>query len=1140
MRGGVPPELEDYYEGIRREVEKEYRVAVEARRRTASPTPQVEVLFAKDLAERVEFLVGPKGVAEKIRRLFWSMPPERLAFKLAEDIISEHRGVVDDEKLMLQAIRTSLAVLTPPCITAAPTEGIVNVKVKSNPDGSRYLAIYFAGPIRSAGGTELAAVVVLADYVRKIMGLDKYKPTREEILRFLEEIRTYKRRVMRFQYNVPDNILELVLTHLPVEVTGIATDRVLTPSFRDLPRVETNYLRGGALRVVNDGIAGRAKKVLRLVEGMGLEGWEWVRDVVEMLKNAEHGEEPSYFEEVVGGRPILSLPDRFGGLRIRYGRAFATGMAAVGLHPAALEILKGYIVAGTQLKLDYPGKGGVVLPVDAIEPPIVLLDDGSVLRLDSEEKLKEARERIDRVLFLGDILISLGDLIENNVEFRKPGYCEEWWAEEVRLKLVEGKGREEVRRLAEKFVGNPLTLTPSAEEAVRMSATLRAPIHPRYLPFWRNVEVEELEVLRNWLRESIRNMVRRDGYAFLPLSKRVKEILTRLLIEHRVHKDRVMLSLSWLKVLTALLRPFDSKALEGDDSVEAVGRLSGIPQRDKSGCFIGARMGRPEKAAQREMSPPVNLLFPVGVSGGASRDLVAAARDGAKPVVELVVRRCPSCGSKTWRHLCPECRVPTEIVGVCDSCGSENPYSEVGVCERCGGRLTYHSKVVVSIGEELYRAARELEEPIPSRIKGVKGLSSLARVPEQVEKGILRAKYGLYVYKDGTVRFDATNAPLTHFTPRRVNVSVERLRELGYTHDVNGDPLVSPDQVLELKIQDIVIPRKAAEHLLKVSKFIDDILTKLADMEPYYRMEKPEDVIGKLVVALSPHTYAGVVARVIGIVDGLLCLAHPIFHAAKRRDCDGDEDSLMLLLDPLINFSRLYLPGKVGGKMDSPLLITTIVYPEEVDEQAHNLDTCHRIPLTVYEAAAQGAHISTVVQLIPTVKSTLGRREAYRGTRYTHPQRSLVFRISESSYKRYGTMLEKIVGQLKVAEKLAAVDVVMVAERITETHILPDILGNAKAFFVQKFRCKRCGASYRRPPLAGKCKNCGGELSQTVFRGAIEKYMELTERLLSKYIRDEYLKEHVALALENVRSIFGGRKVEEEVRGRQTSLEKFI
>ncbi len=1128
MAGKIPWEFKDYYDEIERQVSKAIQVASEARRRIASPTPQVEVLFARDLAERVELLVGPRGVAEKIRQMFWTMPPERIALKLAEDIVRESRG--SREKVMLQAIRTSLAVLTPPCITAAPTEGIVEVKVKKNLDGSEYLAVYFAGPIRSAGGTELASVVVLSDHVRRLMGLSRYIPTQEEIMRFIEEIRTYKRRVMRFQYNVPDNVLRFVLENLPIEVTGIATDRILAPSFRNLPRIETNYLRGGALRVVNDGIAGRAKKVLRLVESLGIEGWEWIRDVVKMMKAEKDKNGQGQIEEVVGGRPILSFADRFGGLRIRYGRAFATGMAAVGLHPNTLEVLQGYIVAGTQLKLDYPGKGGVVLPVDTIEPPIVRLRDGSVLRLDSEENMREAEGKIERILFLGDILISLGDLIENNVEFRRPGYCEEWWAEELRINVKDGYG--EVKH----FIADPINNIPRIAEAVKLSKRYKVPIHPRYLPFWRNVNLDELEDLRGWMRESLKRPIRQGNYILLPYSEKYKHILENLLIEHKISKHGILLHKDWVKALIVLLNPFNPKRLDGDDVFKAVEELSGIPQRDKAGSFVNARMGRPEKADQRETTPPVNILFPVSGAGGPSRDLVAASNN-AKPVVDLVMRVCPNCGTSTWKHICSDCGVPTIIKGSCSSCGRENEYSEEGRCRWCGGLVKYHQKVVVNIGEELYRAARNIGEPVPQRVKGVKGLTSLVKVPEQIEKGILRAKYGLYVYKDGTIRFDATNAPLTHFTPRQIGTSVEKLRELGYTHDIWGEPLSDEGQVLELRIQDIVIPRKAAEHLLKVSKFIDDILVKIAGMKPYYGLEKHEDLIGHLVAYLSPHTYAAVVARIIGIVDGLVCFAHPLLHAAKRRDCDGDEDSLMLLLDPLINFSRLYLPSKIGGRMDAPLLITTIVYPEEVDEQAHNLDICSRIPLEVFSAAEKARHISDIAAIIPTVKSMLGRREAFGGAWFTHDQKNLVYRSAESSYKKYASMLEKIEGQLKVAEMISSVDLSVVAEKITETHILPDILGNAKAFFVQKFRCRRCGASYRRIPLSGRCQACGGEVSQTVFKGAIEKYMELAEEVLSKHLRDPYLKEHMDVALKNIYSIFG--KEADEGKG-QTSLEKFL
>ena len=96
------------------------------------------------------------------------------------------------------------------------------------------------------------------------------------------------------------------------------------------------------------------------------------------------------------------------------------------------------------------------------------------------------------------------------------------------------------------------------------------------------------------------------------------------------------------------------------------------------------------------------------------------------------------------------------------------------------------------------------------------------KVPELLEKAILRARYDLFVYKDGTVRFDMTDAPLTHFKPCEISVSPETLQELGYHIDQNGTPLTSENQILELKTQDIIITFDCAKYLHRISQFIDD------------------------------------------------------------------------------------------------------------------------------------------------------------------------------------------------------------------------------------------------------------------------------------------------------------------------------
>ncbi|PIX31925.1 DNA polymerase II large subunit, partial [Candidatus Bathyarchaeota archaeon CG_4_8_14_3_um_filter_42_8] len=421
-----------YVENLESKLIQLYAISEKAREKGLDPTLKTECRIARDLADLVEGLVGPKGVAESIRELSAKLPREELAFKIAEEIVYGKFGHMEAEAAAEQAIRTALAILTEG-LTAAPLQGVAKVKIKTNRDRTRYLAIYFAGPIRSAGGTDQALTLVVGDFVRRLSGLDRYKPTEEEISRFIEEMRLYERSVGRFQYHVSDEELRKALEWLPVEVTGTESDPVEVSSFRNLPRIETNRVRGGALRVVNDGVIGRALKVLAIIEKLGIQGWDWLK---EFRKKSER-KSAGFMDDVIAGRPVFSFPSRRGGFRLRYGRARNTGLAAVGIHPATMLVLQGFLAAGTQLRLELPGKGGIAVPVDSVEPPIVLLRDGSVVRV-SVENFKEIKGEIEKILFLGDILISFGDFLYNSKLLAPSGYVEEWWAEDL-LKTLTGR-----------------------------------------------------------------------------------------------------------------------------------------------------------------------------------------------------------------------------------------------------------------------------------------------------------------------------------------------------------------------------------------------------------------------------------------------------------------------------------------------------------------------------------------------------------------------------------------------------------------------------------------------------------------------------------------------------------------------------
>ena len=124
-------------------------------------------------------------------------------------------------------------------------------------------------------------------------------------------------------------------------------------------------------------------------------------------------------------------------------------------------------------------------------------------------------------------------------------------------------------------------------------------------------------------------------------------------------------------------------------------------------------------------------------------------------------------------------------------------------------------------------------------------------------------------------------------------------------------------------------------------------------------------------IGLSPHTSAGVLCRLIGFTDANAQYSHPFFHAAKRRNCDGDEDCFMLLLDGLLNYSEKFLPNRRGGTMDTPRVLTTRINPKEIDGEAHNIDLESHYPLSLYQSAESEASPKNLVNDLTFVTNYL-------------------------------------------------------------------------------------------------------------------------------------------------------------------------
>lgn len=1136
MNTKMSREYQEYFSLLESQLEKVYQFARKAREKRLDPSSTPEPEIAKDMASLVEGLVGPSGVAESIRELSKKLPREELAFKIAEEAIYGKFGHMDACEAADQAIRTALAIFTEG-ITAAPLQGVARVAVKSNLDRTKYLAIYFAQPIRSAGGTDQALTLVVGDFVRRLLGLDRYKPTPEEIGRFIEEIRLYERSVSRFQYRVSDEELRNALQSLPVEVNGTESDPVEVSSFRNLPRVETNRVRGGALRVVNDGVVGRSLKVWAIVKKMGIEGWDWLK----RMREIEEKKTAGFMEEVIAGRPVFSFPSRQGGFRLRYGRARNTGLAAVGVHPATMMVLQNFLAAGTQLRVERPGKAGTVLPVDFIEPPIVRLKDGSVVQV-TTKNFEQVKNMIDKILSLGDILIGFGDFLYSNEPLPQSGYTEEWWSQELQavIKIMFNKDPNAAATEAEiavdrleMFLRDPFENKPTAEEALKLASALNVPLHPTFTYFWHNISTEDFRKLKTWLINCEVSKESEVTYDITGVSdSSVKTLLEKLCVPHRIVNKRIKIEKDNASIFAFCLGlQVPKKRMSHVKPVlEVIKNLTGIVVREKAPTVVGARMGRPEKAKRREMHPLVHALFPTGLAGGSRRNL-AKASSKAVVEVELAKRRCPSCREVTFKVKCPGCEVETIIERVCPQC---KRIVKERLCPVCKSRTKSFEKQAVNFRELVEEACERLNLPFPSIVKGVKGLTNESKTPEIVEKGILRAKHDLSVFKDGTTRFDATNAPLTHFKAQEIGVSVERLRQLGYLNDVNGNPLAQLDQICELKTQDVVIPTECAKYFVRVASFLDELLENVYGLPAYYNVKRTDDLMGHLVIGLAPHTSVGILGRIIGFTRLQVCYAHPLWHSAKRRDCDGDEDALMLGLDTVLNFSKSYLPAQIGGIMDAPLFIIPVVNPIEVQRQAHEVDVADVYPLVFYEKTLRNVPPHEISPIIDIVEHRLGSEAQFQGFSYTVPVSNINSGNRESAYKKLGRMVDKLKNQLQLAEKIEAVDAKEVAQIVLTTHFMRDISGNLRAFSTQGFRCKACNKKFRRLPLKGVCLECGGSLTLTVYRGGIQKYLEAANQLIRRYELPNYYAQRLMLVQEEINSLFEGRKP------KQISLKDFI
>ncbi|MDD3160069.1 MAG: DNA polymerase II large subunit [Candidatus ainarchaeum sp.] len=1147
----LPPEIlvpcskpiKKYFDQIQADVYKQYNLAMKIKAKGLDTSTTVEMTPAVDLADRAETLINLPGLAKRYREVFEEIKDRRKTyFQLFKEIMEQKWCTIpDDQKRLEIGIKACLLIETEG-VVVAPLDGLPKIEINKNPDGTKYVDIYFAGPIRAAGGSSTVIPLILGDYGRIILGLDKYKPTNDEIERYVEEISIYQTEIISRQYKIPDDEIRLIVKNCPVCVNGVPTEEVEVSVHRDLPRIPTNRIRGGVGLVISEGLALKAAWVMEKAKQYANLDWSFLEKFIKVEKKSDVIEikpNKKMLDGLAAGRPVLAYPSHYGGFRLRYGRGRNTGIMAKAINPACMIVFDEFIAVGTHGKMERPGKATQFFPCSTIDGPIVLLKDGSVVKVNTVEKAEEIKAWIEKIIFIGDILSTFGDFRKSAHPLIPPGYVEEWW--KLELEDIIKKDNSLIEKLAkfdlQKYFKNPFEI--NEDQALLISKEFNVPLHPKYIHYYTALNIKELKQLHEYLltaklqneqKEKLEINITNlnlDNIKLIVEKLPEKKLLEKIGLPHTVEQNLIVIQ-DYVKTLIAtfnLLNLNESKKflLENKDEkiLDYLSNLSNLKIKDKAGSFVGSRMGRPEQAKPREMKGNPHVLFPIGLYGGNTRSINKAIDENnnasGKVNVEIAKYLIPKTNKNSFLAYDLLSQERTVLLNNCKKCSA----SFLGeMCPKCGGPVSNSMLQEVNLRDELARAKANLKLPLPDLIKGVKGMINDFKEVEPLEKGILRARHDVHIFRDATSRFELLNATITHFKPKEINLTIEKVKELGYQTDYLGNEIISEEQIIEIFPQDIIINDTAGDWMLNVSKFIDDELVLFYKDKPFYNAKTKEDLIGHYVLGLAPHTSAAVTARVLGYTKSRLGYGHPYFVCAKRRNVDGDQDSIMLLMDGLLNFSQKFLANRNGGKMDAAIVFSTIVNPSEIDDEVHQMETVGEYNLNFYEKASQIVLPNSITD-IEIVDKKRNKDNQYSNILFTHHTNIFDEGPKKSRYIQLKSMEEKITRQNNLQKKILAVESKDCLEKVMTSHFLPDIIGNSRAFSRQSFRCTTCNEKYRRLPLSGRCYKCGKEtIILTIHQGSVKKYLKIAQNLAKQEGLSSYLIQRLDMIEKEIDSVF--------------------
>ena len=212
-------------------------------------------------------------MASSIRAALAEHDRETTAIMIARETALRFRDEgYDLQRCIDVGLRVGLAILTE-AVLVAPLEGISEVRLLSNMDGSTFLSVHFTGPIRAAGGTAQALAVLIADTIRSEFDIGRYVPTDPEVERVKEEFGLYRGNL---QYRPTPEEIDVIVRACPIMINGESTETIECAGYGRVRNIDEPRIRGGVLLVIGEGMVLKAPKIQKHTERLNVPGWDFI------------------------------------------------------------------------------------------------------------------------------------------------------------------------------------------------------------------------------------------------------------------------------------------------------------------------------------------------------------------------------------------------------------------------------------------------------------------------------------------------------------------------------------------------------------------------------------------------------------------------------------------------------------------------------------------------------------------------------------------------------------------------------------------------------------------------------------------------------------------------------------------------